>query len=46
MIWNEALMFASDLIDKKWHSTEWSLLPEKVQEQFVALISEDKVWQL
>lgn len=41
MIWNEAGMFARDLIAPQWIDKNWQDLPEKVREQFVALISED-----
>lgn len=41
MIWNEANMFARDIISPAWIDIAWSDLPEKVQNQFIAIISED-----
>jgi hypothetical protein len=41
MIWNEAQMFARDLIAPEWHDVSFADLPPNVREAFVALISED-----
>ena len=41
MIWNEAQMYARDLISDAWLGIGWDDLPERIQEQFAALVSED-----
>jgi hypothetical protein len=41
MIWNEAQMFAPDLISDAWKGLNWSELPDNVQDQFRALVSEE-----
>ena len=41
MIWNEAQMFAHNLLAKDWSGWDWADLPRDVREQFTALISAD-----
>ena len=41
MIWNEAQMFAPDLFSGAWLGLNWDELPQKIQQQFTALVSQD-----
>ena len=44
MIWNEANMFARDIITSAWIDVPWNDLPKNVQEQFTSLVSGDVDW--
>ena len=41
MVWNEAQMFARELISEKWLDKNFSDLPDDVRRQFENLVSED-----
>lgn len=41
MVWNEAQMFAKDIISDAWRGIPWDDLPPDVQDQFAFLVTSD-----